>query len=394
MKTLRLWPLLLLLLCLTGCPSNRPDDPPPPPPDPPAKTAIDSTGPLVACGSMFCRPSGEQILLAGEHWGWEIQSCGDQWEPTPGCFDFERAVDDLVRWNHNALRLWTSENTLFGVSHPGAKNPAKPMQFERTGPGTAGDGLPKFDLTKPSPAYMARVRSRVEYLRERNLYGVVMLFQGVSINPNVGPEFDAWETLLWNPRNNIQAYPLAKPGWQAHRATSGPIWEAQRRYMRAVVQALEGLPNVLLEVANEDKHGSIEWQTAVVSELRTIMDEELPHTPWLIGATFRQGDGTNAELVATGADWISPKAGRPVSLFRNWRPIGGVPNLLDDDHFWIQHGAGTTRPEMPRLAIEQGAAGFLHLGPPERYLGRNSPSDPERHDRHMAIRKAMGQIIE
>lgn len=180
----------------------------------------------------------------------------------------------------------------------------------------------------------------------------------------------------------------AGPGWDAHRLTSGPIWEAQALYMRAVVETLRGMPNVMLEVSNEDKNGSIEWQTAVVSELRKIMDEELSHTPWLIGATYRQGPtASNAELVATGADWISPKAGRPLAQFRNWRPTGTVPNLLDDDHFWIY----VERSDLPQLAIDQGAAGYLHLDPPERYLGRTSPGDPQRHERHNAIRNATGE---
>lgn len=130
------------------------------------------------------------------------------------------AVADLVRWRHNALRMWTVEHTLYGVGQTGAKNVMTPMPFERTGPGLAQDGLLKFDLSRPSVVYMHRLRARVEYLNERGIYAIVMLFQGVSYDTDIGPEYNTWKTLVYNPANNIQGYLLR--GWR--RRVDRGLW--------------------------------------------------------------------------------------------------------------------------------------------------------------------------
>lgn len=56
-----------------------------------------------------------------------------------------------------------------------------PLPYQRTGPGTASDGAPKFNLNQFNQAYFDRLRSRVIAARDRGFYVSIMLFQGWSI---------------------------------------------------------------------------------------------------------------------------------------------------------------------------------------------------------------------
>ena len=48
----------------------------------------------------------------------------------------------------------------------------------RTGPGTAFDGRPKWDVTKVNPQFLDRLRERVLQFRANGIYVSVMFFRG------------------------------------------------------------------------------------------------------------------------------------------------------------------------------------------------------------------------
>jgi hypothetical protein len=50
--------------------------------------------------------------------------------------------------------------------------------WPRTGPGTALDGNPKFDLSKLEQGYFDRLRQRVIEAGDRGIYVSIMLFEG------------------------------------------------------------------------------------------------------------------------------------------------------------------------------------------------------------------------
>ena len=61
--------------------------------------------------------------------------------------DYPAYLDFLDRCNHNFIRLWVWELASW---NPWAKTQlsADPVPFLRTGPGSALDGKPKFDVTR------------------------------------------------------------------------------------------------------------------------------------------------------------------------------------------------------------------------------------------------------
>ncbi len=56
-----------------------------------------------------------------------------------------------------------------------------PFPWPRTGPGSANDGKPKFDLSQWNQSYFDRLRARVIAASNRGMYASVMLFEGYEL---------------------------------------------------------------------------------------------------------------------------------------------------------------------------------------------------------------------
>jgi hypothetical protein len=132
-----------------------------------------AAGPLRVLPSnprYFTDGSGKAIYLVGSNQGSELQD--NAWGDT---LDYNWYLNFLERHNHNFIRLWTVEHTRdeccpdHGI--------ASPMPYRRTGPGTAHDGQPKFDLSQLDQTYFDRVRSRVIHARDRGIFVSILLFQ-------------------------------------------------------------------------------------------------------------------------------------------------------------------------------------------------------------------------
>ena len=142
----------------------------------------------------FADASGKAVYLTGSHTWANFQDYlgGDE------LFNFGHYLDYLVQLNHNLTRLWVSETALGdGVV------PRSPMPYQRTGPGTAEDRQPKFDVTQFDQLYFDRLRERVSVAGERGIYVMVMLFQGFSIEPKGTYIANSWTGHPLNARNNV-----------------------------------------------------------------------------------------------------------------------------------------------------------------------------------------------
>jgi hypothetical protein len=111
----------------------------------------------------FSDGSGRAVYLTGSHHWNNLQ---DRGRPERPPFDYAGYLDFLTAWGHNFIRLWAWEGAASSVD-PAATLLFEPMPYRRTGPGTALDGRPKFDLAQWAPAYFARLRERVLAARDR-----------------------------------------------------------------------------------------------------------------------------------------------------------------------------------------------------------------------------------
>ena len=282
----------------------------------------------------FTDGTGRAIYLTGSHTWNNLKDMGPN-DP-PAAFDFAAYLDFLEKHHHNFIRLWTWELTKY--AYDGKTNYARGFPWLRTGPGQALDGQLKFDLAKFDAAYFDRLRTRVQAAGRRGIYVSVMMFEGHGLQASDTPW--CWEGQPFNAANNINGI-NGDPngdgrGLETQMLQVPAITAVQEAYARKVIEALNGLDNVLYEIVNESGAYSTAWQYHFI---RFIHDEEkrLPRQH-PVGMTFQYSRdtkqrGTNATLFASPADWVSPN---PDGGYRDNPPAtdGTHVILTDTDHLW------------------------------------------------------------
>lgn len=287
----------------------------------------------------FTDGSGKAIYLTGSH-TWAILQDQGKANP-PRAFDFAAYLDFLKAHNHNFTRMWTWENARWA---PWTEQDVffDPLPYQRTGPGDAIDGRPKFDLTKFNQAYFDRLRSRVIAARDRRIYVAIMLFQGWSVFDGTQADIprlsgNPWPGHPFNVNNNINGIngdPNGdNQGLEVHTLQIPAITRSQEDYVRKVIDTLNDLDNVLYEIANEATCNSAEWQYHMVNFIKNYQRTKPKQHPVGMTAVYTPNVGSCDDvLVNSPADWISPggvdyKITPPAAT-------GAKVIVLDTDHIW------------------------------------------------------------
>ena len=298
-------------------------------------------------GRYFTDGSGRAIYLTGSHtWG----NMQDQLSPDPAVqFDYPAYLDWMEGYGFNFMRGWAWEQAAWD-NHTPEKLLVRPLPYQRTGPGTALDGGPRFDLAQFNQEYFDRIRSRVVEAGKRGIYVSIMLFQGFSIDDrNAAYSANPWRGHPFHAQNNINGIdgdPQGTGGGRAvHTLAIPAITAIQETYVRRVVDAVNDLDNVLYEIGNEHYADSIAWQYHMI-DLIHACETQKSKQHWKQHPVGMTGGGpqptiANAALFASPADWISPRheEGQP---YRDDPPAAdGLKVILSDtDHLW---GLGATQ---------------------------------------------------
>jgi hypothetical protein len=296
----------------------------------------DRPGPTPAKGPLRVHPtnpryftdgSGKAIFLTGSHtWG-NLQDYTYDELPSPPTLDFQAYLAFLMQHNHNFFRLWAWESGFNPDARQGTTR-YDPLPYQRPGPGTALDGKPKFDLTLFDPSYFDRMRARVIAAGDRGIYVSVMLFQGFSIEGKGNVGGDPWQGHPFNPNNNING--IDGGGSTGVHSLSNPTLTAyQEAYIRKVIDTVNDRDNVLYEITNEDAGGPVNnaWQTHMIRLIKSLEATRPKQHP--VGMTRQYPEGSDAVLLESPADWISPGAKLPGSDARKV-----VLNDTDHSYFW------------------------------------------------------------
>ena len=278
----------------------------------------------------FTDGSGKAIYLTGSHTWSNLQDQGAT-DPPP-TFDYDRYLEFLRQHHHNFIRLWAWEQARWAPWSDGkGADPTdwfiEPNPYLRTGPGSARDGKPKFDLSKFDPAYFDRLRERVRKAGDQHIYVSIMLFQGWSSAKGwYGGR--PWLGHPYHPDNNIQAFNGNLQTDVGPDLSDPHVRERHAAYLRKVVDTVNDLDNVLYEVTNEG--GTKDWDWWVV---QTVLEyektKEKQHPVGLTG----HGSESNDEMLASPATWFSPGSESWPDLKTDPRPAaGGKVSLLDTDH--------------------------------------------------------------
>jgi hypothetical protein len=116
----------------------------------------------------FADGRGRPVYLTGSHTHVALTDRGSANPPTP--FDYPAYLAFLQAYGHNFIRLWAWESPATTIASGRTdERYYAPMPYERSGPGLAADGLPRFDVTKLNQQYFYRLRDRVAAARDRGI---------------------------------------------------------------------------------------------------------------------------------------------------------------------------------------------------------------------------------
>jgi hypothetical protein len=282
----------------------------------------------------FTDHGGRVIYLTGSHTWSNLQDNGGSFPPPP--FDYGEYLDFLQTNNHNFFRLWTWEQSRWTVETPDNNYWFDPLPFQRTGPGNALDGRPKFDLSKFNQAYFDRMRERIRLAGERGIYVSIMLFDGWSIEKSKGRFADnnPWRGHPFNSSNNINEIDgdtnNDNSGEETHTLTVPEINAIQEAYIRKVIDTVNDLDNVLYEISNESHNNSEPWQFHLIDFIKNYEAGKPKQHP--VGMTATWPGGYNPDLFESAADWISPNNGDGRYLADPPVADGSKVILADTDH--------------------------------------------------------------
>lgn len=259
--------------------------------------------------------------------------------------DWDRYVDFLAKQRFNYVRNWIIWSTGSGKAAP-PHRVAHPMPFERTGPGTASDGRPKFDLRRFDDAFFRRLHDRARSLQDRGIYLSVMLFELYGFldgEPVDGQRL--WDGNLFNRANNVNGLDVDRNGnrlGEEFFSLEDPeVVKIQKAYIEKIVDALNDLDNILWEVCNEAPSASFDWQSEMLRHLKAYETRKpkqhlvlLSPGGWTPGSGKPGGGWTwtpeakflesPADCLAVAGGWIdkaNPKA------YRIQKPV-----IMDLDH--------------------------------------------------------------
>jgi hypothetical protein len=334
-----------------------------------ANQDIAAPGPLVVSKTnprYFTVASGDAaeqqaVYLTGSHiWNnfHDGLGPGGDCSESPERNDYDAYLAFLEDHGHNFIRLWRWEHFTSQAAGGNFHLCMSPQPWPRTGPGTATDGKPKFDLSRFDPAYFDRLRDRVIAAGNAGLYVAVMLFEGWGLH--LSPVPDNVEGHPFHAANNFNGISIASIVDYQVLPLDPRIQALQEAYIRQVVDTVHDLPNVLYEVANESSGAeadavhmpdgssiptpigdSTQWQYWVIDFVRRYEDQRGYHKH-PIGMTMQfpvpDQSKVNDPLWHSPADWISPGFDNGFFTESRWyadppASDGAKVVITDTDHY-------------------------------------------------------------
>ena len=359
-----------------------------------------ATGPLRPLASnpnYFIDGSGKAILLIGSHTWNDFQDLGST---TPQSIDFNAFVSFLVMHHHNATVLWRKDLPQYcgwGAGGVWTINSTTGFPWARPGPGTASDGLPKWDLNTFNNTYFTRLLARVQQLQQNDIYAVVQLFDGLQLAGNrcgtTNPTGDGYPFTLVNNVNGIDdGYTSGGSGDASMTmGARNAITDAQEAFVKKMVDTLNDQPNVIWEISEEAPSNSTWWQNFMIDLLHTYegggtfteTGEAFTPKPFKHPVDFPGYQGGDSVMVSSNADMMSTIA--KISALATTYCSAGTPackvNVNDSDHsyFGMWNDSAQTNRQYLWENITNGN-GVFFMDPYTIFAGPSNPNWTNRNN--------------
>jgi hypothetical protein len=208
----------------------------------PASTSYSATCTSSNSSGLTVHPNNPRYLWNGSNTVTLIGGGGTVHPSSDGQLPVDKNnIDEWSRNGANFARIWTIlpwEGT--NTTYP----------WKRTGPGTANDGGPKFDLTKFNEEYFDRMDELLAH--NPNFYLQYMLFDEAGLRDYSSGR---WRQHPFNPENNVNNLGLpgsSKDGLPEFYDTSNSdLMAIQEDYVQKVIDELDHHSNLIYEIANE-----------------------------------------------------------------------------------------------------------------------------------------------
>jgi hypothetical protein len=231
--------------------------------------------------------------------------------------DIEEHNAWYAEWRSNANR---ASLFAFCTAVPDGKGLAP---WLRTGPGTANDGLPKFDLTAPNEAFWERAHAYFESCQRHGIYVWLQIFD----EPFTEPGEQRWFINPFNDDNNINAIP-GMPGGDGggqanlHGSSEEAFYDPDNAPLMAVQDALvrrlldetaKKYGHIVYEIGNEinadsESSKALAWQRHWIQFFRAYEREH--------GLKLLLANNTRRSLAEADADGFD---------VLNHQSFGGIP---------------------------------------------------------------------
>ena len=174
---------------------------------------------------------------------------------------YQSLMDKQAANGINSFRNWFSAGQPYGDMR---------VPYQRTGPGLAADGRPRFDLTRFNQDHFDYFRQVVEYARERGIVIQLSIFDfwhgGDWVVVNNGDLQQEWGLKhdFYAESNNINGVKVTDATQWLHQPSRGTIPKA---LVAKVIDSLGNFPNIIWEVSNEafPENRGMPWQIALAS---------------------------------------------------------------------------------------------------------------------------------
>jgi len=152
--------------------------------------------------------------------------------------------------------------------------------WRRTGPGTANDGKPKFDLTDPNEAFWQRAHEYFESTRGYSIYVLLQIFG----EPFTERGKDRWWLNPFNPENNINDLPKLPGGIGSgedafYNPDNTPLMAIQNSLVKRLLdETAQRYGHIIYEIGNEINMDSLapkaeQWQQHWIDFFRAYEKE-------------------------------------------------------------------------------------------------------------------------
>ncbi len=205
-------------------------------------------------------------------------------------FRFERYLADAADKRMTLTRLFMLFRELQSAVNPYStckpESPDYIAPFERTGPGRALDGEPKFDLDRPNAEFFVRLHQFLSLASEAGIIVEVVLLSN-TYAPAV------WALNPLNAKNNVNE--LEEIEWPDYLSRRHPrLFERQVQHVRRIVTELNSYDNIIYEICNEpggnapggpanpDQAEVNDWLCALAAVIRET-EAKLPNRHLIVG---------------------------------------------------------------------------------------------------------------